>query len=231
MRSCNAPAIHPLAEYDRLRELYRVEITNMQIGGVDIDVFVPVQGVSSRNQRRVLINVHGGVESIPIAALGNIKVVSIASDPAREYSAAAASVAAVYKQLIQSYRPANIGIYGCSIGGSLTAAAIAWLLQQRLPRPGAAGMFCDGAHHWPVLPGRSPAAMAGFPPSLLITGTRDFGLSAAVHTHSVLVSHGVTADLHIWEDWGHGRLRGPELPRSKEVYAVIVKFFDFHLGI
>jgi catechol 2,3-dioxygenase-like lactoylglutathione lyase family enzyme len=63
-------------------------------------------------------------------------------------------------------------------------------------------------------------------------GGRDFGLSSVVETHSVLVAQRVEADLHIWEGLAHGFfLVNPDLPQSREVYAVIVRFFDKHLGI
>ena len=72
--------------------------------------------------------------------------------------------------------------------------------------------------------------MKHFPPSLLIAGTRDPALSSVVQTHSVLVSQGVDAELHIWEGLGHAFFFDPDLPQSKEVYAVMAKFFDDHLG-
>jgi len=53
--------------------------------------------------------------------------------------------AAVYKDLITHYAPGNIGIYGCSAGGVLTAQAVAWFQKEKLPRPGAIGIFCIGA--------------------------------------------------------------------------------------
>ena len=54
-----------------------------------------------------------------------------------------------------------------------------------------------------VVPLRSQAVLSQFPPSLLISGTRDFALSSVVYTHSQLVKLGVEGDLHIWEGLGH----------------------------
>src|SRR5262249_31398151 len=42
-------------------------------------------------------------------------------------------------------KPENIGIYGCSAGGMLTAEAVAWFQKEKLPNPGAIGLFCSGA--------------------------------------------------------------------------------------
>src|SRR5258707_1314328 len=87
----------------------------------------------------VLINVHGGgficfappeshSESVPIASVGKIKIVSIDYRQAPEYTFPSASedVEAVYRELLKTYKPGNIGIYGCSAGGALTAQSMAW---------------------------------------------------------------------------------------------------------
>jgi monoterpene epsilon-lactone hydrolase len=81
-----------------------------------------------------------------------------------------------------------------------------------------------------VFPAQSAHVMELFPPSLLITGTRDYALSSVVYTHSVLVRLGVDADLHVWEGLGHAFFFDPDLPQSKEMYRVVVNFFDRHLG-
>jgi monoterpene epsilon-lactone hydrolase len=51
-----------------------------------------------------------------------------------------------------------------------------------------------------------------------------------VQTHSELVRLGVEAELHVWEGLGHAFFFNPELPQSREMYDVTVKFFDKHLG-
>jgi len=72
--------------------------------------------------------------------------------------------------------------------------------------------------------------MSKFPPSLLVAATRDKALSSVVYTHSLLVAQGVEAELHVWEGLGHAFFYDPDLPQSREVYAVVIKFFDTHLG-
>src|SRR3546814_4106261 len=54
-----------------------------------------------------------------------------------------------------------------------------------------------------VFPARSLALLAKFPPTLLVTATRDFALSSTVYTHSRLVAQGVDAELHVWEGLPH----------------------------
>lgn len=81
-----------------------------------------------------------------------------------------------------------------------------------------------------VLPANSPDMLKGFPPTLLITGTRDFAMSSVLQSQRLLTNAGVQADLHVWDGMWHSFFSDPELPESKEAYAVIAKFFDKHLG-
>jgi acetyl esterase/lipase len=142
----------PFAE--RLRSQYPVSVEPQQIAGVRTEVIIPESGVSTRNRDRVLINVHGGgfilgwgsgalVESIPIASVGRIKVITVdyRMAPENHFPAASEDVAAVYRTLLKQYKPQNVGIFGCSAGGALTAQAVAWFLKERLPAPGAIGIF------------------------------------------------------------------------------------------
>jgi len=84
----------------------------------------------------------------------------------------------------------------------------------------------------PILaPGDYDEVLAAFPPSLLISGTRDFAMSSVIATHTRLVNLGVDADLHIWEGLGHATFAfNPRLPESDEVHWVMVNFFAKHLG-
>jgi acetyl esterase/lipase len=72
--------------------------------------------------------------------------------------------------------------------------------------------------------------LAKFPPTLVITSTRGFDLSAASHTHRLLVNAGVESELHVWEGLFHGFFYNVDVPESREVFNVIVRFFDRHLG-
>jgi acetyl esterase/lipase len=132
------------------REHYAVEMTPGTLGGVEVQTFVPKAGVSAENRKRVIINLHGGafvvgwplvsqIESIPIAAVGKIKVVSVNYGlfPETRFPRASQDVAAVYRELLKTYKPSQIGIYGCSAGGILASAAIAWFQKEKLPNPAA----------------------------------------------------------------------------------------------
>ena len=139
----------------RAEALFPVTIEERQIGGVRTQVITPKDGVAPENRARVLINLHGGgfiwgegngarAESIPIAGLGRITVITVAYRMAPEFRFPAASedVAAVYRELLKDHEAANIGIYGCSAGGVLAAEAVAWFQKEGLPMPGAIGTFC-----------------------------------------------------------------------------------------
>jgi monoterpene epsilon-lactone hydrolase len=71
----------------------------------------------------------------------------------------------------------------------------------------------------------------GFPPTMLLSGTRDLLLSNTVRMHRKLRQAGVTADLHVFEGQPHGAwYRDGSAPESKEAFEEIARFFDRHLG-
>jgi acetyl esterase/lipase len=81
-----------------------------------------------------------------------------------------------------------------------------------------------------VTPLESPDMLARFPPTLFITSTRDIAMSPTITSHQTLVRLGVDADLHVWDGLQHAFFTDPDLPESREVFAVITRFFDRHLG-
>lgn len=142
----------------RQRALFPAERVDTTVGGVHAYVYTPKSGVLEHNRERVLVNLHGGgfsgcwpacaeLESLPIAALGRIKVIALDYRQAPEFRHPAASedVAAAYRELLKTYRAEDIGIYGCSAGGMLAGMSVAWFQRHGLPRPGAIGMLCAGA--------------------------------------------------------------------------------------
>lgn len=269
----------PLIERDH--ELFALDQKDEPIGGVHTQVYVPRAGIADKNKKRVLINLHGGgfsgcwpgcaeLESIPISAMMQIKVISVdyREGPEHKYPAASEDVARVYRELLKTYKPANIGIYGCSAGGMLTAMSLAWFQTHGLPTPGAVGIFCASAGSFGgdasyiafplgegrmpppnppghsqlsyfstadpkdplVSPVNSPEILAKFPPTLLITGTRDFALSGTLFTETQLVRQGVDVELRVWDGLFHGFFYNVDVPESRDALNVIVKFFDRHLG-
>jgi len=175
LRACNEKYYYPslLARY---HARYAVTIEPRKIAGVPAQIIAPAEGVLAAHADKVLINLHGGaylggghwggqLESIPIASVGKFKIVTIDYRMAPEYKFPAASedVEAVYREFLKTYRPENIGIYGCSAGGELTGQVVAWLQWKGLPMPGAVGMFCAAGGFWGEGDsGHYAAALLGF---------------------------------------------------------------------
>src|SRR5579862_4420542 len=133
------------------RKLYPVNVEERTIGGVRCDVITPLK-VDAKKQDRVLINVHGGgfnsdsgslIEGVPIANLTHTKVVSVYYHlaPENPFPAAVDDTEAVYRELLKTYQPKNMGLYGTSAGAILTAEVAARLRRDGLPLPAALGIF------------------------------------------------------------------------------------------
>ena len=131
------------------KRLYPVNVAETTTAGVRTDIVTPL---AEANKNLVLINLHGGgfnsdsgslIEGIPIANLARIKVVSVyyRLAPENPFPAAVDDVVAVYKELLKTYQPRNIGIFGTSAGAILTGEVAVRIKQLGLPLPGALGMF------------------------------------------------------------------------------------------
>jgi monoterpene epsilon-lactone hydrolase len=73
--------------------------------------------------------------------------------------------------------------------------------------------------------------MHGFPPSYLISGTRDLLLSSTVRVHQKLRRAGVEAVLYVHEGMPHGAWnRDVTAPETKEGFDEIARFFNLHLA-
>jgi monoterpene epsilon-lactone hydrolase len=73
--------------------------------------------------------------------------------------------------------------------------------------------------------------LSGFPPTILLSGTRDLLLSATVRTHRKLRSAGVTAELHVYEGMSHAAyLVSFPTPESRGALGEIARFFERHLS-
>lgn len=138
---------------------------------------------------------------------------------------------------------------------------MAWFQKENLPRPGAIGLFCDGAvkddhvdgdgwylshalmaygageipapgqtyvvlHPEPYMRGTDPndplvapvvslQVLSKFPPPVLVSGTRDVGLSEVLYTETRLVKAGVETNLHVWDGMWHNFFFDVDLPESK----------------
>jgi monoterpene epsilon-lactone hydrolase len=158
------------------RKIYPVNVEEASIGGVRTDIITPL-ATPEANRGRVLINLHGGgfnsdsgslIEGVPISNLAKIKVVSVyyRLAPENPFPAAVDDVVAVYKELLKTYKPRNIGIFGTSAGAILSYEVAVRLKQLRLPLPGALGVFSGLADFSQPGDSRQLFALDGFPGTL-----------------------------------------------------------------
>lgn len=241
--------------------------------GVHTDIITPLE-TPEANRDRVLINLHGGgfnsdsgslLEGVPIANLAKIKVVSVyyRLAPENPFPAAVEDVVAVYRELLKTYKPKDIGIFGTSAGAILTAEVTSKLRQSGFPLPAALGFFSGlsdfsrvgdsrqlftlngfpGAMN-PLYPKdldeqyvgkadrRDPvlsplfADLHGWPPTLLVTSTRDILLSDTTIFHRALLRNGVDAQLVVFEALPHAFWYHFQLPETKEALELMARFLE-----
>jgi len=260
------------------RRFFPVTVQETTIAGVRTDIIMPL-AMPDENVTRVFINLHGGgfnsdsgslIEGVPIANLAKTKVVSVyyRLAPESPFPAAVDDVVAVYKELLKTYKPHSIGIFGTSAGAILSAEVTARLKQLGLPLPGALGIFSGLADFSrttdsrqlfalngfpgqlePTDPNRlhdaeylgktdprdpvlSPlfADLHGWPPSLLVTSTRDLLLSDTTIFHRALLRAGDDAELVVFEALPHAFWYHFQLPETKESLGIMAKFLDEKVG-
>ena len=135
-------------------KLYPAKLTTDVIAGVPVRIVTPTT-IAPERASRVLINLHGGgfrfdagslSETIPIANLTGTKVIAVLYrfTPENKFPAAIDDVVAVYKELLKTHKPTEMGIYGTSAGALLTAEVAAELRKLNLPLPAALGIFASG---------------------------------------------------------------------------------------
>jgi acetyl esterase/lipase len=198
------------AQLGPMEKRYAVKIREARIGGVFVQIVSPVKGVSAENSNRVLLEMHGGafmagsrttslLEAIPVAATMGVKVIAIdyRMAPEFEFPAASEDVADVYREILKSHEPSQVGVYGCSAGGILAGQSVAWFQTHGLPKPGAVGVFCaslggalsgDSGRLAAALTGaRAPNTAIGAPPKTYLANARlDDPLAYPVTSSSVL---------------------------------------------
>jgi monoterpene epsilon-lactone hydrolase len=152
---------------------YPVEIQETSLGGVRADLIKPLH-MPPENRKRVLINLHGGgfnsdsgsrIEGDPIANLTRMEVVSVyyRLAPENPFPAAVDDVVTVYKELLKTYQPRNIGIFGTSAGAILTCEVAVKLKQLGLPLPGALGVMSARGDFSRASDSRQLFTLDGFP--------------------------------------------------------------------
>jgi len=242
---------------------YPVDITAATMAGVPVRWIKPKAAAAPGNL--VLLNLHGGgfnadsgslTENVPIAAMTKIPVVAVLYRlaPEHPFPAAVDDALAVYKELLKTHKPSQIGLFGTSAGAILGPELIARLNKERLPQPAVLGVFSgdsDFAHRGdsvaalpadafksylgkvpPSDPLASPALgpVEFFPPTLCLASSRDFLLSPTVNFCRRLELAGVENKLVVWDGLPHAFWAYMAIPESDEAFGVMAKFLTAHLN-
>jgi acetyl esterase/lipase len=239
------------------------QLVEDKIAGVPVRIITP-EAMPEANLDKVLLNLHGGgfnsdsgsyTESIPIAGYAKIKVVAVLYRlaPEHPFPAAVDDSVAVYQELLKSYKPQHIVIYGTSAGA--------------IPLPAALGIFSGmgdfardgdsralyglrgfagplnppgaGPHDPyyvtttdPMDPILSPiySDLRGLPPTLFVTSGRDLLLSGTANLHRAYLNAGVDARLVVYDALPHAFWYDSTLPESIEANKLMAEFFVKQLG-
>ncbi|MBY0400559.1 alpha/beta hydrolase [Myxococcota bacterium] len=131
-----------------------VDIEELSIAGVRCHLVKP-KTIAPENAGRVLMNLHGGgfvlgggslVEAIPVANVAKLPVLAVdyRLAPEHPFPAAVDDARAVYLEMSKHHSAAQIGVYGASTGGFLTAQLVARLRRDGIEQPAAIGVFTAG---------------------------------------------------------------------------------------
>ena len=193
-------------------------------------------------------------ETIPVAGLSGIPVVAVLYrlTPEHPFPAALDDALAVYQALEKDHGSGRIGVYGTSAGAGLSGQLVAKLTSMGRPMPAALGYFSGNAdvsvkgdsESWMPGPGFDWIAayagttpltdpilspihgdITGFPPTLLITSTRDFLLSPTAIFARALTEKGVDARLVVFDGLPHAFWSYMDIPESNEANDLIARFF------
>ena len=121
---------------------FPVDAEDTTVGGIKVSVYTP-KNMPANNRDKVLMEFEIESEAIAVANLAQMKVMAV--HYRGSYPAAPQDVVAVYRELLKTYKPKNIGMFGTSGGCNLAHTVVQWLPDQKLPFPGAVGLLtCSG---------------------------------------------------------------------------------------
>jgi len=154
-------------------------------------------------------------------------------------SAGAILTAQVVARLISGGEPlpdaiAMLHATGIELGGDSLALAA-----QLNGAPPAADVQClhdlpyfggTDPHDPLIFPGEHPDMLARFPPSLLVSGTRDFAAGAVSVMHRRLLAAGRPAELVMFDGMWHAHHMDVELSESEEVFVLLRNFFRRYMA-
>ena len=130
--------------------------------------------------------------------------------------------------------PGAIAPLSCGFQTAVGDSAI-WNFSGGFSRPGTTMISTGGylgAHDrrdW--VPETSPEALAYYPPTLWLAGTRAPEMSGAITGHASMLKRGVESELYMIEGgWHTSYSTAPETPESQDAMRYIAQWFDKRLG-
>ena len=136
--------------------------------------------------------------------------------------------------------PAPAGVFAGTAWADLTKTGDTLYTNEGLDRilvtydgmlEAAAKLYADGHDMKDPLISPVYGDFKGFPPVILVTGTRDLLLSDVVRTHRRLRAAGVIADLHVYEGMSHADYAiVATSPESLDMYRELGDFVSRHLA-
>jgi hypothetical protein len=140
----SAPPPVPGRSKETALKLYPVLEESQKIAGIGVTIYSP-KVIPPKNRYKLVMEFQVDAEAIAVASLGQLKVIKVnyrgggPSIPGNE------DIVTVYRELLKTHKPKNIGMFGSSGGCTLAQTTIMWLPQQKLPLPGAAELnTCSG---------------------------------------------------------------------------------------
>ena len=132
-----------------MQDRMHVKVESTTIDGVKVNIVTPDE-IPVRNRDKVIVHVHGGcyvyfpgasgtTEAIMMAGFGHYKVIAVdyRMPPEAYFPAALDDAMTVYRSVLKTTDPKNVGIIGTSAGGALTLEMVVKAKQDGLPMPGA----------------------------------------------------------------------------------------------
>jgi epsilon-lactone hydrolase len=137
----------------RASEGAEASLESIRVGEAQVHVATPTH-LADADQDKALLYIHGGAlvymggAFVPHFALAEatrrrfkVYAVDYRMPPDHPYPAGLDDCVALYRFLLETYRPQNVAVYGVSAGGNLAAAAALKIRDLGLPQPGALGLF------------------------------------------------------------------------------------------